>query len=73
MLWNFQALFDEYLEDKSRVFKAMFPDKPKSYRLNEVTSMFHFYKCGVAFFGYSNEKTDMIYLCRKNGESKCCQ
>ncbi|KAL0741901.1 hypothetical protein Bca4012_083414 [Brassica carinata] len=30
-----QALFDEYLEDKSRVFKAMFPDKPKSYRLNE--------------------------------------
>ncbi|KAL0741902.1 hypothetical protein Bca4012_083415 [Brassica carinata] len=22
-----QALFDEYLEDKSRVFKAMFPDK----------------------------------------------
>ncbi|CAF1858720.1 unnamed protein product [Brassica oleracea var. botrytis] len=31
-----QALFDEYLEDKSRVFKAMFPDKPKSYRLNEM-------------------------------------
>ncbi|KAL9281732.1 hypothetical protein AtEden1_Chr5g0123261 [Arabidopsis thaliana] len=30
-----QALFDEYLEDKSRVFEAMFPDKPKNYRLNE--------------------------------------
>ncbi|CAL9224243.1 unnamed protein product [Arabidopsis halleri] len=30
-----QALFDEYLEDKSRVFEAMFPDKPKNHRLNE--------------------------------------
>ncbi|KAL1189629.1 hypothetical protein V5N11_011285 [Cardamine amara subsp. amara] len=30
-----QALFDEYLEDKSRVFAAMFPDNPKSRRLNE--------------------------------------
>ncbi|KFK33198.1 hypothetical protein AALP_AA6G342900 [Arabis alpina] len=30
-----KALFDEYLEDKSRVFEAMFPDKPKSHRLNE--------------------------------------
>ncbi|WZZ53432.1 hypothetical protein YC2023_053539 [Brassica napus] len=37
-----QALFDEYLEDKSRVFKAMFPDKPKSYRLNEVANMCSF-------------------------------
>ncbi|VVB09250.1 unnamed protein product [Arabis nemorensis] len=30
-----KALFDEYLEDKSRVFQALFPDKPKSHRLNE--------------------------------------
>ncbi|XP_010441068.1 PREDICTED: uncharacterized protein LOC104724305 [Camelina sativa] len=30
-----QASFDEYLEDKSRVFEAMFPDKPKNHRLNE--------------------------------------
>ncbi|CDY30251.1 BnaC04g31620D [Brassica napus] len=36
-----QALFDEYLEDKSRVFKAMFPDKPKSYRLNEEEWRIH--------------------------------
>ncbi|CAH2079884.1 unnamed protein product [Thlaspi arvense] len=31
-----QVLFDEYLENKSRVFEAMFPDKPKSHRLNEI-------------------------------------
>ncbi|KAJ4707407.1 Protein of unknown function (DUF1997) [Melia azedarach] len=30
------ALFDHYLEDKSRVFKAMFPDEQRSKRLNEV-------------------------------------
>ncbi|KAG5407438.1 hypothetical protein IGI04_013557 [Brassica rapa subsp. trilocularis] len=31
-----QALFDDYLEDKSRVFEAMFPDKPRSHKLNEM-------------------------------------
>ncbi|XP_034707208.1 uncharacterized protein LOC117930680 [Vitis riparia] len=29
------ALFDEYLEDKPRVFKAIFPDKRRSQRINE--------------------------------------
>ncbi|KAI5665669.1 hypothetical protein M9H77_15522 [Catharanthus roseus] len=29
------ASFDEYLEDKPRVFRAMFPDKQRSRRLNE--------------------------------------
>ncbi|KAL7232324.1 hypothetical protein ACSBR2_010360 [Camellia fascicularis] len=31
-----RASFDQYLEDKPRVFKAMFPDKQRSQRLNEV-------------------------------------
>lgn len=30
-----RASFDQYLEDKPRVFKAMFPDKQRSQRLNE--------------------------------------
>lgn len=29
------ALFDQYLEDKPRVFEAVFPDKKRSQRLNE--------------------------------------
>ncbi|KAL7100938.1 hypothetical protein ACP275_08G025900 [Erythranthe tilingii] len=31
------ASFDQYLEDKPRVFKAIFPDKRRSNQLNEVT------------------------------------
>ncbi|XP_022741858.1 uncharacterized protein LOC111293376 [Durio zibethinus] len=30
-----QALFDEYLDDKPRIFNAMFPDKHRSQRLNQ--------------------------------------
>lgn len=34
-----QALFDQYLEDKPRVFNAMFPDnKQRSQRFNEVSN-----------------------------------
>lgn len=33
---NVQASFDEYLEDKPRVFKAIFPDKRRSDQINEV-------------------------------------
>ncbi|TYH64218.1 hypothetical protein ES332_D07G251100v1, partial [Gossypium tomentosum] len=29
------ALFDEYLEDKPRIFKAMFPDQDRSQQLNQ--------------------------------------
>ncbi|GMI67531.1 hypothetical protein HRI_000422400 [Hibiscus trionum] len=29
------ALFDEYLEDKPRIFKAMFPDSNRSHQLNQ--------------------------------------
>lgn len=31
-----QASFDRYLENKPRVFKAIFPDKRRSQQLNEV-------------------------------------
>lgn len=31
-----QALFDQYLEDKPRIFNAMFPDKHRSQQLNQV-------------------------------------
>lgn len=34
--WNGQASFDQYLEDKPRVFKAIFPDKRRSSQINEV-------------------------------------
>ncbi|KAG6398347.1 hypothetical protein SASPL_139805 [Salvia splendens] len=33
------ASFDEYLEDKPRVFKAIFPDKRRSDQINQVFSL----------------------------------
>lgn len=37
------ALFDEYMEDKRRVFKAIFPDKLRSQQVSEVSCVkFHF-------------------------------
>uniref|UniRef100_A0A2K1RA32 Uncharacterized protein n=1 Tax=Populus trichocarpa TaxID=3694 RepID=A0A2K1RA32_POPTR len=35
-----KASFDRYLEDKPRVFKAIFPDKRRSQQLNEVFIIF---------------------------------
>ena len=37
--WNVQASFDEYLEDKPRVFQAIFPDKRRSDQINQVFSL----------------------------------
>lgn len=34
------ASFDQYLEDKPRVFKAIFPDKRRSQQLNDVCVKF---------------------------------
>lgn len=31
-----QVSFDEYLQDRARVFRAMFPDETRSQRLNDV-------------------------------------
>ncbi|OMP00990.1 hypothetical protein COLO4_12225 [Corchorus olitorius] len=33
--YEVEALFDQYLEDKPRIFNAMFPDKHRSKQLNE--------------------------------------
>lgn len=38
---SLQASFDGYLEDKPRVFKAIFPDKGRSRQLNEVFVIFY--------------------------------
>ena len=35
-----QALFDDYLKDKPRIFNAMFPDKHRSKQLNQVFAFF---------------------------------
>lgn len=31
-----QVSFDEYLQDRARVFRAMFPDETRSQRLSDV-------------------------------------
>lgn len=31
-----QASFDEYLQDRARVFRAMFPDESRSQRIGDV-------------------------------------
>jgi hypothetical protein len=31
-----QVSFDEYLQDRARVFRAMFPDESRSQRLSDV-------------------------------------
>lgn len=52
-----QASFDEYLEDKPRVFKAIFPDKRRSQQLNEVWLSFFLLRvsrpfCFAFFFDF---------------------
>ncbi|XP_018482809.1 uncharacterized protein LOC108853857 [Raphanus sativus] len=61
------ALFDEYLEDKSRVFKAMFPDKPKSYRLNEEEWRIQMLPIKFLFLT-AWPVVDMRIRCRSNGQ-----
>jgi hypothetical protein len=34
--WVSQVSFDEYLQDRPRVFRAMFPDESRSQRLSDV-------------------------------------
>lgn len=49
-----QALFDDYLEDKPRIFNAMFPDKHRSQQLNQVFAF------PVEFFFWSKSKSLQI-------------
>ncbi|CAG7906447.1 hypothetical protein BRARA_D00970 [Brassica rapa] len=62
-----QALFDEYLEDKCRVFKAMFPDKPRSYRLNEEEWRIHMSPINFLFLT-ARPVVDMRIRCKSNGQ-----
>ncbi|CAA7055415.1 unnamed protein product [Microthlaspi erraticum] len=62
-----QALFDEYLEDKSRVFQAMFPDKPKSHRLNEEEWRIRMLPIKFLFLT-AHPVVDMRLRCKSNGQ-----
>ncbi|KAL0644520.1 hypothetical protein Bca4012_042810 [Brassica carinata] len=44
-----QALFDDYLEDTSRVFEAMFPDKPRSHKKSEQLDYWSFLIISLGF------------------------
>lgn len=63
-----QASFDQYLEDKPRVFTAIFPDKRRSQQLNEVelltfSSNFSFFfiipQVGICIVKKSREKANL--------------
>ncbi|CAH8277535.1 unnamed protein product [Arabidopsis lyrata] len=62
-----QALFDEYLEDKSRLFEAMFPDKPRSYRLNEEEWRIQMLPINFLFLTVC-PVVDMRLRCKSNGQ-----
>ncbi|CAD5333482.1 unnamed protein product [Arabidopsis thaliana] len=62
-----QALFDEYLEDKSRVFEAMFPDKPRSHRLNEEEWRIQMLPINFLFLTVW-PVVDMRLRCKSNGQ-----
>ncbi|CAN8273136.1 unnamed protein product [Cochlearia groenlandica] len=62
-----QAMFDEYLEDKSRVFEAMFPDKPRSYRLNEEEWRIQMLPISFLFLTVW-PVVDMRLRCKSNGQ-----
>ncbi|XP_024014778.1 uncharacterized protein LOC18022552 [Eutrema salsugineum] len=61
-----QALFDEYLEEKPRVFEAMFPDKPKSHRLNEEEWRIQMSPINFLFLT-ARPVVDMRIRCKSNG------
>lgn len=62
-----QALFDDYLEDKSRVFEAMFPDKPRSHKLNEEEWRIQMLPINFLFLTVW-PVVDMRLSCKSNGQ-----
>ncbi|EOA17217.1 hypothetical protein CARUB_v10005491mg, partial [Capsella rubella] len=62
-----QALFDEYLDNKSRVFEAMFPDKPRSHRLNEEEWRIQMLPINFLFLTVW-PVVDMRLRCKSNGQ-----
>ncbi|XP_010528359.2 PREDICTED: uncharacterized protein LOC104805483 [Tarenaya hassleriana] len=61
-----QALFDDYLEDKSRVFAAMFPDKRRSRRLSHEEWRIQMLPINFLFVTVW-PVVDMRLRCRSNG------
>ncbi|KAI7728896.1 hypothetical protein M8C21_005601, partial [Ambrosia artemisiifolia] len=60
------ASFDQYLEDKPRVFKAIFPDKRRSQRLNDEEWRVHMLPIQFLFLT-CNPVIDMRLRCKSNG------
>ncbi|KAK6155067.1 hypothetical protein DH2020_009315 [Rehmannia glutinosa] len=60
------ASFDQYLEDKPRVFKAMFPDKRRSQQLNEEEWRVHMLPIEFLFLTAS-PVIDMRLRCKSSG------
>ncbi|XP_076950544.1 uncharacterized protein LOC143623545 [Bidens hawaiensis] len=60
------ASFDQYLEDKPRVFKAIFPDKRRSQQLNHEEWRVHMLPIQF-FFLTCNPVIDMRLRCKSNG------
>ncbi|KAL8233985.1 hypothetical protein R6Q59_020085 [Mikania micrantha] len=61
------ASFDQYLEDKPRVFKAIFPDKRRSQQLNDEEWRVHMLPIQF-FFLTCNPVIDMRLRCKTNGQ-----
>ncbi|XP_074286584.1 uncharacterized protein LOC141611842 [Silene latifolia] len=61
------ASFDHYLEDKPRVFRAMFPDKQRSHRLNEEEWRVHMLPIEFLFITVI-PVIDMRLRCKTSGK-----
>ncbi|GAA0145079.1 hypothetical protein LIER_05351 [Lithospermum erythrorhizon] len=61
-----QALFDQYLEDMPRVFKAIFPDKQRSQQLSEEEWRIHMLPIDFLFLR-TYPVIDMRLRCKSNG------
>ncbi|KAK9741102.1 hypothetical protein RND81_03G081700 [Saponaria officinalis] len=61
------ASFDQYLEDKPRVFRAMFPDKQRSQRLNEEEWRVHMLPIEFMFMTVF-PVIDMRLRCKTSGK-----
>ncbi|XP_051140639.1 uncharacterized protein LOC127258042 isoform X2 [Andrographis paniculata] len=60
------ASFDEYLEDKPRVFRAIFPDKRRSHQLNEEEWRVYMLPINFLFLTVS-PVVDMRLRCKSTG------
>ncbi|GAB2287757.1 hypothetical protein Dimus_022118 [Dionaea muscipula] len=61
------ASFDQYLENKPRVFSAIFPDKRRSQQLNEDEWRIHMLPIEILFLT-ARPVVDMRLRCKSNGK-----